>query len=40
MKAVIERTVVRWGRLDILFNNAGVVLVKRLEQTTEAEWTV
>ncbi len=38
VKAVIERTVVRWGRLDILFNNAGVVLVKRLEQTTEAEW--
>ena len=38
VKAVIDRTVTRWGRLDILFNNAGVVLVKSLEETTEAEW--
>ncbi len=38
VKALVDRTVVRWGRLDILFNNAGVVLVKSLEETTEAEW--
>jgi NAD(P)-dependent dehydrogenase (short-subunit alcohol dehydrogenase family) len=38
VKAVVDRTVARWGRLDILFNNAGVVLVKPLEETTEAEW--
>ena len=38
VKALIDRTVARWGRLDILFNNAGVVLVKSLEETTEAEW--
>jgi len=38
VKAVVDRTVARWGRLDILFNNAGVVLVKSLEETTEGEW--
>jgi NAD(P)-dependent dehydrogenase (short-subunit alcohol dehydrogenase family) len=38
VKAVIDGTVARWGRLDILFNNAGIVLVKTLEETTEAEW--
>jgi NAD(P)-dependent dehydrogenase (short-subunit alcohol dehydrogenase family) len=35
---MIGDTVARWGRIDILFNNAGVVLVKPLEETTEAEW--
>ncbi len=35
---MVEDTVVRWGRIDILFNNAGVVLVKPLEEMTEAEW--
>jgi len=34
----IEDAVVRWGKIDILFNNAGVVLVKPLEEMTEAEW--
>jgi NAD(P)-dependent dehydrogenase (short-subunit alcohol dehydrogenase family) len=38
VKGVIDRTMDRWGRLDILFNNAGVVLVKSIEDTTEAEW--
>ena len=35
---MVGDTVARWGRIDILFNNAGVVLVKPLEETTEAEW--
>jgi NAD(P)-dependent dehydrogenase (short-subunit alcohol dehydrogenase family) len=35
---MVADTVARWGRIDILFNNAGVVLVKPLEETTEAEW--
>ena len=35
---MVEETVARWGRIDILFNNAGIVLVKPLEETTEAEW--
>ena len=38
VQQMIDNTVSRWGKLDILFNNAGVVLVKPLEQTTEAEW--
>ena len=38
VKAVIDGTVARWGRVDILFNNAGIVLVKFLEDTTESEW--
>jgi NAD(P)-dependent dehydrogenase (short-subunit alcohol dehydrogenase family) len=35
---LIDRTVARWGRLDILFNNAGIVMVKSIEKMTEAEW--
>jgi NAD(P)-dependent dehydrogenase (short-subunit alcohol dehydrogenase family) len=35
---MVGDTVARWGRIDILFNNAGVVLVKPLEETTETEW--
>jgi NAD(P)-dependent dehydrogenase (short-subunit alcohol dehydrogenase family) len=31
-------TIARWGRIDILFNNAGVVLVKALEEMSELEW--
>jgi NAD(P)-dependent dehydrogenase (short-subunit alcohol dehydrogenase family) len=35
---MIGDTAARWGRIDVLFNNAGIVLVKPLEETTEAEW--
>jgi len=28
----------RWGRLDVLFNNAGVIRVEPLLEVTEAEW--
>ena len=35
---MIEETVDRWGRIDILFNNAGVVLVKPIELMSEEEW--
>jgi NAD(P)-dependent dehydrogenase (short-subunit alcohol dehydrogenase family) len=38
IKRMIEETISRWGRLDILFNNAGVSLVKLLDETSEAEW--
>jgi NAD(P)-dependent dehydrogenase (short-subunit alcohol dehydrogenase family) len=38
VRQIVADTVARWERIDILFNNAGVVLVKPLEETTEAEW--
>src|ERR1700689_3780843 len=38
VKRMVEETIHRWGRIDILFNNAGIVLAKSLEETTEAEW--
>lgn len=28
----------RWGRLDVLFNNAGVIQAKRLLDLTEEDW--
>jgi len=38
VKNMIDQTAERWGRVDILFNNAGYSLVKLVENTTEAEW--
>jgi NAD(P)-dependent dehydrogenase (short-subunit alcohol dehydrogenase family) len=35
---MVEDTVARWGRVDILFNNAGVLLVKPIEEMAEEEW--
>jgi NAD(P)-dependent dehydrogenase (short-subunit alcohol dehydrogenase family) len=35
---MIGETVDRWGQIDILFNNAGVVLVKPIELMSEEEW--
>ncbi len=38
IRALIDDTASRLGRLDILFNNAGIVLVRSIEQMTEDEW--
>jgi NAD(P)-dependent dehydrogenase (short-subunit alcohol dehydrogenase family) len=38
VQRMVNKAVARWGRIDILFNNAGVLLVKPVEQMTEAEW--
>jgi len=35
---VVSETVGLYGKLDILINNAGVLLMKRLEETTESDW--
>ncbi len=37
-KRMVEETVGRFGRIDILFNNAGVYLEKLAEDMTEEEW--
>ena len=34
----IATVVNTWGQLDILFNNAGISLLKPVTETTEAEW--
>lgn len=38
IKAFVDRTVARYGRLDVAFNNAGVTLEKPLHEFTAAEW--
>ncbi len=35
----IDETIAVYGRIDILFNNAGVVTQGTLEETSEDEWT-
>src|SRR5215471_19306521 len=34
----IRHTIQRFGRLDLLVNNAGIVAVKALHQSTERDW--
>jgi NAD(P)-dependent dehydrogenase (short-subunit alcohol dehydrogenase family) len=33
-----QTAVERWGRLDVLFNNAGVVILGGIEQTSDEDW--
>src|SRR6266850_3658534 len=35
---MVEAPYTRWGRLDVLFNNAGVIRVQPMLEVTEAEW--
>ena len=37
-KRMVSETVSRFGRIDILFNNAGIYVEKAAEDTTEEEW--
>jgi NAD(P)-dependent dehydrogenase (short-subunit alcohol dehydrogenase family) len=38
LQAIVGRTLGRFGRIDILVNNAAVALSTRFEQITEEEW--
>jgi len=37
-RAVIDATLARFGRLDVLVNNAGIILVADVESTTVEQW--
>jgi NAD(P)-dependent dehydrogenase (short-subunit alcohol dehydrogenase family) len=37
-KRMIDETLARWGRLDILFNNAGILFHRPLPEVEEDEW--
>jgi len=38
VEALIENTVKKYGRIDILFSNAGILLDQTLDQITDADW--
>ena len=38
VNALIEKTVAAYGHLDVLVNNAGMELAKKVTDTTEVEW--
>jgi NAD(P)-dependent dehydrogenase (short-subunit alcohol dehydrogenase family) len=38
VQALVEASAAHWGRLDIVVNNAGIVAVQTVEQSTAADW--
>ncbi len=38
VKTAVDRILQRFGKVDILFNHAGTLIVKPFLETTEAEW--
>ena len=37
-ESVVEKTVARWGRLDVLVNNAGVMLLSPVDRARIEDW--
>src|SRR6185295_12343243 len=35
--ALVDETLKRWGRIDVLVNNAGIIVVKSVVDTAKAE---
>ena len=38
VRRMVEETVKNFGKLDILFNNAGISIHKSIQETTEEDW--
>ena len=38
VRGLVEGAAARWGRLDIVVNNAGIVAVQTVEQSSTADW--
>jgi meso-butanediol dehydrogenase/(S,S)-butanediol dehydrogenase/diacetyl reductase len=38
IERMVDAAYQRWGRLDVLFNNAGIIQVKPMLDITEADW--
>ena len=38
VRSLVEAAAARWGRLDIVVNNAGIVAVQTVEQSSPADW--
>ncbi len=38
VRSLVEAAAARWGRLDIVVNNAGIVAVQTVEQSSLADW--
>ena len=37
--STVQNTLDKWGQLDVIVNNAGLMIIKPLEEHTESDWT-